>query len=1163
MQPAKCRCQVRELHRPVLSSCNLVHTLAQSLHRSSFTQELIVPVVVPAIVNILNHLLADAVEDVQTRKLAVLTLETIHLLADAVEGLQTTRYHHVESEGPRHDPTSVVRTHTRERSRSDPRSRSRSPSRQVPVVIQPSGHIQQPILVPQSDRRRSRSRSPHTAPPFVAHARSSDRPGQPIIIRTERPGSVEGDRGHRHSRSPYSRRRSRSPGGTRFFSRSRRSRSRSPTRTHRVSRSPTRHSYSPARTHSVSRSPTRHSRSRTTRRSRSPVHRVSRSPTRHSRSRITRRSRSPAHRVSRSPTRHDYPRSVIGRRRSSRSPTQRAHSGHMSPTSRDYSSSPTRRRRVARSSSQHDESRSPTRRGSPSRRPAMVEDDRGHPSSRRSPIRRTHTERSRSPVTHRVARSRTPPLQLGSTGRSPRVIRTQGTYRSRSPTLVGTQVEPIRLQVGSSTRSPGYEDPTRRIHRSPTDYSEHEEPHGRRLARRPGSRSPSPRRRESEILPVRPPSRIRTHPARGGPPTVITLPGDRTHTPPSSPSPRIIQVPSSPRPRRGRDRIPSDVTHRPYSRSVERTPAAGPIRDSSPHSQVSELEHAFSVDEPIAPSRRVPSSRRRVSPTADLRDQLRPARPDVPVIPYIPSVSRVEEPQVSVPASHGVPSERLTSQSASPVPVPAPIPSEQDPRTVPTTHIRTGHSPSSHVPAAVLPPSPPHAPVMIVPSHTYSGPHDLDYADAERERAERFEQAQMQIGQHLQAAEEAEEQRERDFRENEEARQRIFEENEARRQQELQHHQDEYLRQIDDRVEDRLAGLPTVTPLPVPPPHEGPAPYAPSGMSLPSRRSSISASIAPSRLEADQGLPVMPPPSSPEAHIEDMGDVHSIAQSLHHSVLDAASRHSQDMLETLRLEREEMHRQLDEERLERERRQAELAAVRDQRESDLMERIRHLEDRLAATESAHEQTKADLEQERQVRITEETERREAERDEDRQRAEDAALQLSELTNVATATRDELARKREVSDERWATKEVWKEQKDRDVSDMKDMLSNMQRMFEDCERRREEERAAEAGKPSIESVLQELKNENATLRQLFAELAEGLRADSQRHLEEILGAVRSTAQEQVPFNISGYLDEFSKTLAKEVRQLLTEVNELVENKTRLQFEIATLMEFKAN
>jgi hypothetical protein len=467
-------------------------------------------------------------------------------------------------------------------------------------------------------------------------------------------------------------------------------------------------------------------------------------------------------------------------------------------------------------------------------------------------------------------------------------------------------------------------------------------------------------------------------------------------------------------------------------------------------------------------ARRTPP-RRRVSPSTDLREQLRPARSDAPVIPYIPSVTHADEPHLSYPPSERIPSEAI-SVSPSPVPVPAPAPMlmEDAPTTAPSSHV-PGPEPLSHVampvPTTTVHGSPSHPPVMIVPSQTYSGPHDLDYADAEHDRAERFEHLQMELAHHLQAAEEAEEQRERNFRENEDARHRIFEENEARRQQEAQQHQNDFLRGVDERVDDRLASLPTVAPIPVPPPHEVHDSLPSSFMDAPSRRPSVTVSIASSERVARPEHAAAPPPGSPSMHPEDLADAQTIAQSLQHSVLDAASRHSQDMLETLRLEREEMHRQLDEERAERERRNAELAAIRDERENDLMERIRLLEDRLAATEASHEQTKAELEQERQLRITEETERREAERAEDRQRAEDAALQLSELTNVATETRDELARKREVSDERWAAKETWKQEKDQDMADMKNMLSNMQRMFEESERKREEERIVEASKPS--------------------------------------------------------------------------------------------------
>lgn len=68
-------------------------------------------------------------------------------------------------------------------------------------------------------------------------------------------------------------------------------------------------------------------------------------------------------------------------------------------------------------------------------------------------------------------------------------------------------------------------------------------------------------------------------------------------------------------------------------------------------------------------------------------------------------------------------------------------------------------------------------------------------------------------------------------------------------------------------------------------------------------------------------------------------------------------------------------------------------------------------------------------------------------------------------------------------------------------------------------------------------MEELRNENGQLRELFRDLSEGigpgpffcvlltddftgLTAESKRQHDSILEAVRATAQEQVPFNISG-------------------------------------------
>ena len=81
--------------------------------------------------------------------------------------------------------------------------------------------------------------------------------------------------------------------------------------------------------------------------------------------------------------------------------------------------------------------------------------------------------------------------------------------------------------------------------------------------------------------------------------------------------------------------------------------------------------------------------------------------------------------------------------------------------------------------------------------------------------------------------------------------------------------------------------------------------------------------------------------------------------------------------------------------------------------------------------------------------------------EDRERAEAVTMQLSEVTTIVQETRDEVARKRETSDERWAQKETWQRdchEKMDDckgkMDDMKEMMSGLQRMFEESERQRQ-------------------------------------------------------------------------------------------------------------
>jgi len=86
--------------------------------------------------------------------------------------------------------------------------------------------------------------------------------------------------------------------------------------------------------------------------------------------------------------------------------------------------------------------------------------------------------------------------------------------------------------------------------------------------------------------------------------------------------------------------------------------------------------------------------------------------------------------------------------------------------------------------------------------------------------------------------------------------------------------------------------------------------------------------------------------------------------------------------------------------------------------------------------------------------------------------------------------------------------------------------------------------------------------NTEQTELLNNLSENRLADSARQHEATVEAVRSTTQEQVPFNVQGYLDESSKALAPEVRMLLGEVGKLREERRSLQFELGYLMCMKS-
>ncbi|KAF7978738.1 hypothetical protein HWV62_44744 [Athelia sp. TMB] len=403
-------------------------------------------------------------------------------------------------------------------------------------------------------------------------------------------------------------------------------------------------------------------------------------------------------------------------------------------------------------------------------------------------------------------------------------------------------------------------------------------------------------------------------------------------------------------------------------------------------------------------------------------------------------------------------------------------------------------------------------------------------------------------------AEQAEDAREDHFRHNEEERDRLFIDNENRRDQEAAERQEAILQDLKSKIDETLAGIqPIYAGAPGGPdgsPSDGPSDHGPGSI----RPDSLGPdSLGPGSIHAADSL--QPDTASTRPSLRRPSSIH---ESIYTAAQDAAAHHAADIMEIVRLEREAMMQEREAAEADRQRMQAELEEER-ARNHELQDvRIRELEDELASV-------KAELENEKQLRLTEEAETRERERQESLERDEAVRNQLGDITNLVQDQRDECERKKALMEERFAEKEARREQKDMRMQDIYDMVA---RVVEDREAekiRAEEERLANEGKPGIEKLLEELQRQNAEQRELLNNLSENWRADSARQHEETIEAVRSTAQEQVPFNVQGvrpYLDEFSKALASEVRMLLGEVGKLREERRNLQFELGYLMCMKA-
>ncbi|EJU01436.1 hypothetical protein DACRYDRAFT_22576 [Dacryopinax primogenitus] len=269
------------------------------------------------------------------------------------------------------------------------------------------------------------------------------------------------------------------------------------------------------------------------------------------------------------------------------------------------------------------------------------------------------------------------------------------------------------------------------------------------------------------------------------------------------------------------------------------------------------------------------------------------------------------------------------------------------------------------------------------------------------------------------------------------------------------------------------------------------------------------------------------------------------------SLGDPTTTTAPELAERLRIAEEaaaagaEAQRQYDEERQARE---AEHQAALEQER----ERIRQLEEELANVKNA-------ASQERQDRMAADLERLETERAEQARREAAYTDELRDIKNLLQDRTNEQRTWRDQDEERLQTKETRYTQKLERLQKLEELLGQILNGQENDRRKAEDDAA---GRPTLESVLEQLKEQAATQRDLLNQMQEAWRADADRRHFETLEAVRETANQQIPFNVQTYLNDFSKALAAEVRMLLSEVGKLREERRNLQFEISALMGIKA-
>jgi hypothetical protein len=188
------------------------------------------------------------------------------------------------------------------------------------------------------------------------------------------------------------------------------------------------------------------------------------------------------------------------------------------------------------------------------------------------------------------------------------------------------------------------------------------------------------------------------------------------------------------------------------------------------------------------------------------------------------------------------------------------------------------------------------------------------------------------------------------------------------------------------------------------------------------------------------------------------GDAPPVAGSVRSASVVAPPQPA-DINEALRAQREELARERELERAERERLLADAEAERTLRNQEREDRIQALENELAAV-------KAELENERQLRATEEADAKEREQQETQERDEGIRNQLGDITNLIQDQADACARKKELMDQRWEESQARQEAQDAKCQEMFDMVAKMVEDRDADRVREEEERIANEGRPGM-------------------------------------------------------------------------------------------------